>query len=126
MIMATFRDIPGYEGRYQISDEGEVKSLARTVPAPHGREAQVRERILKPQSHFKGYICYFLCKENAQRKFFVHRLVALAFIPNPENKPFVNHKDLNKVHNRLENLEWATESENTQHYYDNAKNDEPF
>ena len=121
-----WRDIKGYEGRYQISDEGHVRSLARTVPGPQGRECQVRERILKQCEHVRGYSIIFLSKENKDTKFFVHRLVAMTFIPNPEQKPIVNHKSLDKKENHVANLEWATEAENTQHYWRGRDPHEPF
>lgn len=127
MIMATFKDIPGYEGRYQVSDEGEVRSPARTVLIFGNRKREFPEIIMKQFFHYRGYRVVWLRKgESKSKKMFVHRLVAECFLENPEKKNIVNHKDLDKEHNHLINLEWATESENTQHYYDNVKNDEPF
>ena len=118
-----WRDIPGYEARYQVSSEGDVRSLARVVPGPQGREYQVKERILKQCEHVRGYRIVFLSKENKDTKFFVHRLVAVAFIPNPEQKPIVNHRDTTKTHNCIANLDWATDEENTQHYWKNRPQD---
>lgn len=124
MICMEWKDIIGYEGRYQISLDGRVKSLSRSVRSARGSERVIPEIIMKPQPHFKGYHVIFLRRgEVKHRKFFVHRLVGEHFIPNPENKPIVNHKDLDKTNNHIENLEWASERENTQHYYDNK---EPF
>lgn len=120
-----WRDIIGYEGRYQISDFGRVKSLARTVPGPRGRQYQVREIILMQGDHYRGYKVVWLSKENKDTKFFIHRLVAFAFL-FPPTSDVVNHKDLNKHNNHVSNLEWATYSQNTQHYHDNKKQDEAF
>lgn len=84
---------------------------------------------MRQYEHWKGHMTIYLRRPGEpKRKFFVHRLVAIAFIPNPDNLPLVNHKDLDKKHNHIRNLEWATESENTQHYYANREpvNDDPF
>jgi NUMOD4 motif/HNH endonuclease len=98
-----WRDIEGYKGMYQVSDLGRIRSLK------YGKK-----RILKP-SLSKGYCSYSLSKDNFVKYFRGHRLVAIAFIPNPENKPEVNHKNGNKLDNRKVNLEWATDEENKQH-----------
>ena len=74
-----------------------------------------KERILKLQNHPKGYKIVTLTKKGKQKTYLVHILVANAFIPNPDNKPEVNHKDTNKTNNRADNLEWNTRSENMQH-----------
>ena len=94
-------DIDGYEGLYQISNKGRVKSLYKGS-----------ERILKLWDNGRGYLRVYLTKENTSKYIRVHRLVARAFIPNPENKPQVNHKDENKLNNCVENLEWSTAKEN--------------
>lgn len=102
--------IKGYEGKYEISTIGRVRSW-------RGKESI----ILRQQHHYKGYRFVFLYKDNVALKKYVHRLVAIAFIPNPDMKPFVNHKDMNKENNILDNLEWMNESENTKHYWDNKE-----
>lgn len=96
-----WRDIDGYEGLYQISNKGNVKSLK------YGKE-----RILKPRQNRYGYLTVILCKNRIQQERKVHRLVAQEFIQNPDNKPQVNHKDECKTNNTVENLEWATAKEN--------------
>ena len=93
--MEDWKDIPGYEGLYQISTLGRVKR---------------NERILRPGKS-RGYFTLLLCKERNYRRFYIHRLLALAFIPNPENKPEVDHINRVRDDNRLENLRWATKSE---------------
>ena len=99
-----WRDIAGYEGIYQVSTHGRVKNIRWSA-----------NRILKINHGKRGYDCVHLCKEGIRKLFTIHVLVARTFIPNPENKPEVNHKDANKLNNNVENLEWVTRSENLRH-----------
>lgn len=113
-LVEVWKDIEGYEGAYQISSFGKVKSLARTRLSKGGSIARVPERIMSLKTNNEGYSC--ICLHLGSRKFFsVHRLVATAFIPNPELKLTVNHKNANKKDNNIINLEWATSSEQMQH-----------
>lgn len=97
--MENWKDIKGYEGLYQVSDQGNVKG-------PKGY-------ILKPQSRMHGYLAVFLYKDGCPRyQVSVHRLVAEAFLPKPEEATEVNHIDEDKQNNRASNLEWVTRSEN--------------
>lgn len=102
-----WRDIKGYEGIYQVSSKGRVKSLERVTVDSIGRKHHRKERILKDHM-YKGYL-YVRLYDGPKR---IHRLVAEVFIPNLENKPQVNHKDENKTNNKVENLEWMTAKEN--------------
>ena len=95
-------DIEGYEGLYQISNKGHVKSLKCGS-----------ERILKPLDNGDGYLNVVLYKNTASQSRYIHRLVAEVFIPNTQNKPQINHKDECKTNNTVENLEWATAKENS-------------
>ena len=106
-----WRDINGYEGLYQVSDQGRVKSLERTDSL--GRT--VKERILKPGMDRGGYLLVVLCAGGKPKTLNVHRLVCEAFHENPENKPCVNHIDENKTNNAASNLEWSTYEENNNH-----------
>lgn len=99
-----WRDISSYEGLYQVSNLGNVKSLNYLRTG--------NERMLKPVKNRYGYLLVNLCKNGKTRLFKVHRLVAKAFIPNTNNKSDVNHKDENKANNCVDNLEWTTRKEN--------------
>jgi len=112
--MKKWLPLPGYEGIYEIGDNGQVKALAR-VTERNGRPYRKKERILKPGVHTGGYhfvILYTGDGEHEQR--YVHRLVMQTFCP-VDNGLQVNHKNLDKTDNRLENLEWVTPGENQGH-----------
>lgn len=103
-----WKDIVGYEGLYSVSNLGRVKSLKRLLN--DGR--LWKERILKPETNH-GYLRVRLCDNNGKKHKRVHILVAEAFIPNPNDYPYVNHKDENKSNNRVDNLEWCTAKYNS-------------
>lgn len=118
-----WKDITDFEGIYQISSFGRVNSIERNANHCRGKR-KVKQRIRK--AHFSdklGYLVITLKSQakGIQRRCYVHRLVAEAFIPNPENKPEVNHIDSNRKNAKVNNLEWVTSSENKKHSY-NTKN----
>lgn len=117
-----WKDVQGYEGLYQVSSLGRVKSLKRYVRCPRNGENAKRivpEIILKSAIR-NNYLCIELFINGIGTMFSIHRLVAIAFIPNPENKPEVNHLFGNKLDNRASMLEWATKSENQKHAFING------
>ena len=112
-----WKDIEGYEEIYQVSDLGRIKSLSITIKNGMGNQFISKTIILNGKINQYGYIDIGLYKLGVVKFYKAHRIVALAFIPNPENKPTVNHKWGDKLDNRSVALEWATYAENTQHSF---------
>lgn len=110
----VWKPIKGYEGIYEVSNLGRVRSLPRMLTDSKGRRHPVPMKILREHDR-KGYVGYRLCNGPATAEFSAHRLVAMAFIPNPDNLPVVNHRDENPRNNHVDNLEWCTIQYNTKY-----------
>ena len=112
----NWKSVVGYEGLYEVSDSGTVRSVPHYVMRSNGRKFFVKETYLKPDRQKKGYLRVKLTDANGVEHFpLVHRLVAEAFIPIPKNKPFINHIDAQTDNNSVDNLEWVTNKENLEH-----------
>lgn len=112
--------IPEYEDLYEIDTFGNIKSLDRKVRNNNGFRV-IKGKILKPKLDDKGYYRIGLTKNKKQKFYFIHRLVALTFIPNPNNYPIINHKDSNPKNNYVENLEWCDSKYNNNYGNRNKK-----
>ena len=106
----VWKDVAGYEGYYQVSNKGNVRSVERIV-----RGRKYGGRTLRPAHDIGGYLYVVLSKNGVTKNKKVHRLVAEAFIPNPNNYLEINHKDEDKTNNHVENLEWCTREHNINH-----------
>lgn len=111
-----WKPIEGFEGVYELSSLARVKSL----PKIKGRYMQKDSHILSPKTNKDGYLCFTLKKDKVSKHIHLQRLMALNFIPNPNNLPQVNHIDGNKKNNYIENLEWVTCQQNIRHSWDNG------
>ena len=110
-IQPKWKDIVGYENEYQINQFGEIRTLKDSPKLK-------KYDVLKPQiSKRNGYVYQMLYKNGKEKLLRVHRLVAMAFLPNPNNLPQVNHKDGNKQNNSVDNLEWCEQSYNMKHAF---------
>lgn len=120
-MVEIWKDIPGYEGYYQVSNTGKVKSLERISVRNNGKSEDVkchlRERMLNIQTQAQGYSQVVLSKNGSRKTFRLHALVAKLFVENPFKKKYINHIDGNKKNNKASNLEWVTAKENMAHAY---------
>ena len=115
--MENWKEIKGYEGLYECSTHGRVRTVARIVKCKNGTLKSLSQRILTPHFNSNGYLWVFLHKEGVRRFWLIHRLIALTFVANPDNKPFVNHKSGVKTDNVPHLLEWSTRKENVAHAF---------
>ena len=114
-MIELWKDIKNYEGIYQVSNLGRIKTLDKYVNCLYEQKRLIKSREIKTFKNNSGYYIVSLYQNNKSKKFLVHRLVAEAFIPNLNNKKEVNHIDGNKENNCVENLEWVTAKGNILH-----------
>ena len=117
-----WKPILEYKDYYEISSIGNIRSIERTIILKNGFQRKLKSKVLKTFINENGYSIITVRINNVHHNFKIHRLVAIAFIDNPENKLTVNHKDGNKQNNNVLNLEWATHSENIKHAYKHKLN----
>src|SRR5574344_2527065 len=115
-----WKDVVGFEDYYEVSSTGKIRRKDHINVYKDGRIARFSQTVLKPSVFKKGYLMVYLSVKSKKKTKSVHRIVAEAFIPNPENKETVNHKDLDKTNNHVSNLEWLTNEENIRHSVDNG------
>ena len=116
-----WKDVKGYEGYYQVSNMGRVKSMRVLKTPKNGKICRKNVFLSTKASHDKQYITVALCRDGEKKPIQVHRLVAEAFVPNPNSLPFVNHKDENPSNNCADNLEWCTHEYNLQYSMERNK-----
>lgn len=118
--MEVWKNVDGYKGLYQVSNLGDIKSLDKIVKCKGNNTRISKGKILKQIIKKTGYSQVVLYKNNIRKYISTHRIVAQAFIPNPNNKSCVNHIDGNKLNNNISNLEWCTHIENMNHAWQNG------
>lgn len=115
-----WKNIKGYEGWYQVSNTGKIRSMDRTITYWNKKyncfvNQKTKGKIIKPTDNGSGYLTVHLRVNKHRKMFYIHRLVAETFLINDENKKEINHKDYNKYNNNVDNLEWVTRQENVNH-----------
>lgn len=124
-MQEIWKDIPNYEGLYQVSNLGNIKSLSKIIERKNGYKLSIKERNIKKWLANNGYYMVSLWKNSKGKFITIHRLVAQAFLDNKTNLPCINHKDGNKLNNNINNLEWCSYGYNEKEAY-KLKLKEPF
>ena len=116
-----WKSVKGYENYYEISNYGNFRSIDRTIVRSDGVIQLRRGKMITPIANQDGYLQAKLCRDGNSHTIRIHRLVAEAFIPNPNNLPEINHKDCNRKNNRVDNLEWISHIDNVQYSSNQGK-----
>lgn len=118
----SWAPVKGFHNFYEVSNHGQVRSLDRTIKSAIGQIRQVKGRVLIPKYNGVGYHFVTLSKDGKAQNYYLHRLVAMAFLPNANSKGYVNHIDGDPINNKVDNLEWVNHSENVKHAYNTNLN----
>ena len=121
-MQEVWKDVLGSNGAYSVSSLGSVRSNARTLPKKDGNVVSYKTKTLKPLSRKDGYLKVNLYLADGMSQQSIHRLVAICFLPNPQNLPEVNHLDNNRGNNILTNLEWCSRLDNNRHAVKQSRN----
>lgn len=121
-MVEQWKEVIGYCGLYEISNLGNAKRISKTITNCKGVKVFIKGRFKKVIVDKNNYHWFSLSINGINKTLSVHRLVAIHFVPNPENKPDINHKDGNKANNKFNNLVWSTKSENSKHAYETGLN----
>ena len=124
-MVEEWRELPLHDGKYSISNMGIVKSNPRTIVYANGSIRELKGKIISQQTNEVGYKRVTLKVNNVNYNYFVHRIVALTFCPNPNDFPIVNHIDCDPSNNYYTNLEWCTQSHNIKHSYNLGRSKSP-
>ena len=119
--MEVWKPIKDYEEFYEVSNYGRIRSKDRIKKVPFGRFGIQKGKVIKLQLNSRGYVRVVLSNQFGKKAFLVHRLVAAAFIENPDGLPVINHKDFNPLNNNADNLEWTTPLGNTRYSLDRGR-----
>lgn len=122
-MQEVWKPVVGYEGLYEVSNKGRVKSLVRAIYDINTKTVinYKREKYLTGRANGRGYPIVRLVKNGVEKNMYIHRLVGIAFIPNPKNLPVINHLDSDPTNNCVENLEWCTQKHNMEYAVDQMR-----
>jgi hypothetical protein len=118
MVEETWMPVIGYQNLYEVASTGEVRSVDREIVLLDGKKRKIMGKMLAAKENGDGYLFVTLSRDGKKSTKYLHRAVAEAYMPNPDNLPEINHLSGNKLENSVDNLEWCTHQQNIQHCYD--------